>query len=354
MGMTTRRSFVAGLAASAAVGGFAAEAVPPKRRTIWADLIHLGTRMWGSDGVCREADELTGSYSGFSETLRCDDAVWRRVTDRLAASGANFVVIDIGEGMKYPSHPELACKGAWSPEKLRTELGRLRKIGLHPVPKLNFSTTHDQWLGVYNRMVGTQKYYEVCRDVINDVCDVFEGAKLFHVGMDEECMDQKRVFKGFGTFRDEDFWFHDLKFYADVIEKRGKRTWMWSDALGDWPDGYLRKCPKSIIQSVGYYKDLFDNEPEGDKGWFWRVRVKNMRLLSENGFDQIPTGSTYASKTCGNQFAKLVKWCDRELDPKHVYGYLQTSWQYLVPKKGEEENMMAIDHLEQAIRERNA
>jgi len=344
----TRRNFVAGLAATAVSGGLAERAfAAPTRKTIWADLIHLGTRMWGSDGVCREADEPN---QHFSEKLQCDDTVWRRVTDRLAASGANFVLIDIGEGLRYPSHPELAAKGAWSPEKLSEELKRLRKIGLHPVPKLNFATTHDQWLGVYNRMVGTQKYYEVCRDVINDVCDVFEGTKLFHVGMDEECMDQKRAFTGYGTFRDEDFWFHDLKFYADVIEKRGKRTWMWSDALGDWTKGYLSKCPKSIIQSVGYYQDLFDNEPEGDKHWFWRIRVKNMRLLSENGFDQIPTGSICLGK--GNQFAKLVNWCDKELDPKHVYGYLQTSWQYLVPGKGERDNMLAIDHLQEAIKGR--
>ena len=346
----SRRTFVSGLAASAAVGGFSAEAAP-NRRFIWADLIHLGTRMWGSDGVCREADEPS---TAFSEDLQCEDAVWGRVMDRLAKSGANFVVIDIGEGLRYPSHPELACKGAWAPEKLAKEVERLRGQGLHPVPKLNFSTMHDQWLGVYNRMVGTQKYYEVCRDVINDVCDVFGSAKLFHVGMDEECMDQKRVFRGYGTFRDEDFWFHDLKFYADVIEKRGKRTWMWSDLLGDWPKGYLSKCPKSIVQSVGYYRDLFNAEPPGNKDWFWRIRVENMRLLSEHGFDQIPTGSTWMSDKCGNQFAKLVKWCDRELDPKHVYGYLQTSWEYLVPGRGEQKNMLAIDHMEQAIKERQS
>ena len=36
-----------------------------------------------------------------------------------------MIVVDLGEGLVYPSHPELSIKGSWTPEKLRTELDRL-------------------------------------------------------------------------------------------------------------------------------------------------------------------------------------------------------------------------------------
>ena len=54
----------------------------------------------------------------------------------------NMVVIDLGEAIQYQSHPELAVKGSWPVEKFRKELARLRGMGLEPIPKLNFSTTH--------------------------------------------------------------------------------------------------------------------------------------------------------------------------------------------------------------------
>ena len=31
----------------------------------------------------------------------------------------NMVVIDLGDGVKYESHPEIAVKGAWSTTELR-------------------------------------------------------------------------------------------------------------------------------------------------------------------------------------------------------------------------------------------
>ena len=329
--------------------GLPLRATKPGESFVWACLVHLGTNMWGNDGVTPETVE--DGEEVISKTLRCDDAVWRRTLDRLAKSGANMVLIDVGDGVLFPSHPELAVKGAWTPDKMLAEVRRLRGMGLEPIPKLNFATTHDQWLKVYNRMVGTTKYYEVCRDVINDTCEMFDSPRLFHIGMDEECMDQKRVFKGVGTFRDRDFWFHDVKFYADVLGKRGVRAWMWSDAAGDWPEEYVSKCPKDIIQSVGYYHDPFDKAGKAAKEWFWSVRLEVLDKLDKAGFEQVPTGSNYYSEL-GNTFAKLMAYV-RQRGLENVSGGLQTSWRYMLPgAAGEDANVHAIGQLQEAIRER--
>ena len=69
---------------------------------------------------------------------------------------------------------------------MRAEVKRLREMGLEPIPKLNFSTCHDTWLGPYARMVSTPKYYEVAKDLIAETIELFDKPRLFHLGMDEE------------------------------------------------------------------------------------------------------------------------------------------------------------------------
>ena len=103
------------------------------------------------------------------------------------------MLMDLAEQVLYPSHPELAVKGTWSPEKLRKELDRLRGLGLEPIPKLNFSTCHDFWLKDYSRMISTPEYYRVCADVIKDVCEMFDKPRLFHLGWEAIGTDPNRV-----------------------------------------------------------------------------------------------------------------------------------------------------------------
>ena len=40
-----------------------------------------------------------------------------------------MVVMDLGEFLEYPSHPELAVKGSWSADRMRAEVKRLRAMG---------------------------------------------------------------------------------------------------------------------------------------------------------------------------------------------------------------------------------
>ena len=143
---------------------------------IWALFMQLGQRMWG--------DERKGG--ALPDRLFCDDATWRAIIDRMAEVKMNMVLVDIGEGLILPSHPELAVKGSWSPEKMQKEIARMRSLGIEAIPSLNFSTLHDAWLGDYQYMVSTPEYYKVCADVIRDVAEIFGRPRLFNIGMDEE------------------------------------------------------------------------------------------------------------------------------------------------------------------------
>ena len=167
----------------------------------WIDLVHLGMKMWGDlpmkeppkrdgimtkvltdeeyDAIWRNPDILA------KDRVYFDEPFWKELSEKLKASGCNCILFDVGEALRYPSHPELAVKGTWSPEKLRAEILRLRGMGFEVFPKLNFSTSHDAWLGPYERMIATPKYYEVCADVIRDTMEVFAPVENFHIGFDE-------------------------------------------------------------------------------------------------------------------------------------------------------------------------
>ena len=328
-------------------------------RMIWAQLLHLSRNLWRPDAW--RYDDPKGWRSSFIDEYAVDDGVWRRVTDRLAASGATMAMIDVADGVVYPSHPELAIKGSWTAEKMAAEVKRLKALGLEVVPKLNFATTHDQWLKEYGRMVGTRRYYEVVRDLINDICDIFEGPRLLHIGLDEELFDQIKAMKNaIGTFRKGKAFWQDVRFYADCCEKKGARPWMFADYAADFPDEFIRCCPKSILQSAWYYRDLFGNEPKkgGEKNFngFWLKHIRTFEILAKGGFDQVPCGSTWNNECIskeGNNFKRLVDYCDSIIDSSHLKGYLQTTWQRLLPgASGENRNMLGIEWMREAREKR--
>ena len=183
------------LGASAAVAADAPATSPASapiqgRKPIWANLLHLSYNMWMD--WAPPGDKPDTCYQPF---LRFDRKLWDDLTARMHTAGMNMVVIDLGDGVKYRSHPEIAVQNAWTTDELRRELTRLRKLGLEPIPKMNFSTTHDAWLGKYHRMVSTDIYYRVCADLIAEVIDLFDRPRFFHLGMDEEAAAQQKGFQ---------------------------------------------------------------------------------------------------------------------------------------------------------------
>ena len=167
-----------------------------EEKMIWSSLIHLGMNFWGDieRPACPfrwmetpEAAECVRTTYKAADHLRFDEAFWRNlVVPSMKAGGVNMIVFDLGEGVVYPSHPELAVEGSWSPEKLRAELDRLRGMGFEMVPKLNFSASHDIWLKEYHRMISTPEYYRVCADLIRDAIEIFDHPRFVHLGLDEE------------------------------------------------------------------------------------------------------------------------------------------------------------------------
>ncbi len=286
-------------------------------RFIHGLLLHLGYRMW-SDHPEDNPD-----------CLRFDEPVYRLVTDRMAAIGMNMVVIDIGEALAYPSHPELAVKGAWSPERLRREVERLRGMGIEPIPKLNFSACHDHWLGEYSRMLSTPEYYRVCADVIRDVADVFGAFRFFHIGYDEEAIrEQPRQL--YAAARQGELWWHDLEWLFDRVGETGARPWMWADSFWHHPEEFARRVPRSVLLSNWYYGRTFAEEGPFERG-YEKVRLLAYGRLDGLGYEQVPCATNWVPNYYGTprnlvNYPLTVGHCRRALSPSLLKGFLMAPW----------------------------
>jgi len=299
------------------------------REMIWGILLHLSYNMWAD----RETIDWLPDYT-FQPYLRFDEVLWSDILHRAVEAGINMVVLDLGDGIQYASHPEIAVEGAWTTDRLQAELARMRGLGLEPIPKLNFSACHDAWLGPYARAVSTDLYYGVCQDLIAEVIELFGGPRFFHLGMDEETAHHQR-YNEYVVIRQYDLWWHDLDCYVDQVEKAGVRAWIWSDYLWHYPERFFARMRKSVLQSNWYYQASFDPEV---------TQVKAYLDLEAGGYDQVPTGSNWTEP--GN-FPGTVGFCSQRIAPDRLKGFLQTSWRPTIGAH-RELHMQAIDAVARA------
>lgn len=305
--------------------------VASSRAPFFGYLLHLGYNMW----MDRPMPEIDLPHYAAQPFLRCDKSLWDDLLPRMADAGINLVVVDLGDGVRYESHPEIAVDGAWSVDALRTELDRMRGMGLEPIPKLNFSTCHDTWLGPYARMVSTPLYYDVCRDLIAEAMELFDAPRYFHLGMDEEDFENQKH-HAYVVIRQYDLWWHDLMFYVEQVQARGARPWVWSDYIWRHPETFRANMPRSVLQSNWYYYSDFGGDD---------AMLRAFDQLEEAGYDQAATGSNWSDP--GN-FEGVVRYAREHIAPERLLGFLQTVWKPTL----ESERERHLDAIAQVARAR--
>lgn len=317
---------------------------------VWGLMLQLGHNMWSEGPLWGEPKDEAERDRYAAPRNRTDEKLWYEITEYAAKKGVNMVLIDLGEGMVYPSHPELAVEGSWSPEKMKKELARLRSLGLEPIPKLNFSTKHDAWLKDYSRMVSTPMYYTVCADLIRDVCAIFGKPRLFHVGMDEERAAAQRKDR-LAIERQGDLWWNDFMFYVAEIEKNGSKAWCWSDYNWTHHEEFVKRMPHSVMQSNWHYffmQNMVRNDAEIKKhDWpeAWAGPLGFLEL-EEAKYDQIPCASNYRQP---KNLEVLVKFCKEHVARERIKGFLMAPWQRSYGAKHRATLLEACDLVEKAI-----
>ncbi len=283
------------------------------RPLVWSNLLHLGYNMWEDRGPDHRLAEGENPQYPPRTYLRFETGVWDLLLKKMSEAGMNMVLIDLGEGVKYDSHPELAVRNSWSTSRLKQEIAKIRALGMEPIPKLNFSAGHDNWLGEYSRCVSTDTYYRVCSELIGEVISLFDKPRFFHLGMDEETASHQKKLS-YAVIRQYELWWHDLYFLVNETEKRGVRAWIWSDYMWNHTEEFLQKMPKSVVQSNWYYGNIFNQDIN---------YVKAYHDLESHGYDQIPTGSNHG---CAENLALTVEYCRKHISPSRLLGFMQAPW----------------------------
>lgn len=287
------------------------------KQMLWAYYLMLSEHMWRDP-----LSPAPGLYlpTEYTEENKTEMEAWDEIIRFLPTQGFNAVVIDVGDAIQYERHPEISAPNAWSKELTKKKLDEMRALGLTPIPKLNFSACHCAWLKMYRRRISTPEYYQVCADVIDEVCEVFGYPELIHLGMDEEYETNQRVLSSI-IVRREELWWHDLEFLFKCCEKNGARPWVWSDYYWKHPEVFKKRMPKSVLQSNWFYFLMVDEETCDPSGWI--TAFKAFQELEDLGYDQVPTPSTWANGNCTMQ---TVAHCKEIIAPERLKGFMTASW----------------------------
>ncbi|MDD4108679.1 MAG: hypothetical protein PHH93_08165 [Prolixibacteraceae bacterium] len=310
--MTTRRDFIKKLSAAGIMSTIPAVTFPhintqiPQdesgEQKIWALLLHLSVNMWKK----------------YYNDLQFDEPVWNAALNKMAESGLNMIVMDLGDGIVYDSHPEIAVSNAWSTAKLKDELKKIRDMGIEPIPKLNFSTGHDAWLKDYGRMISSKKYYDVCRDLIEEVTYLYDNPRFFHLGMDEE-KEQYQSPANYMIIRLNEVYWGDMYFLISEVFKNGSRPWIWQDFIRTHHDDFAKYMPKSVLQSNWFNRSAFSKP--------YNKSVQAYLDLEKLGYDQLPGGSNFYEGT-DDCFISNVKFCTEHVADERLFGFIQSPWKY--------------------------
>ena len=308
------------------------------KEKIWGILVHLSRNMW---------------HSNHYTALTFDEEMWEYILKESVNTGINTIVLDVGDGVQFASHPEIAIDGAWSRKRVREEVKRCKDLGIALIPKLNFSTAHDFWLGEYARMVSTTKYYQVCNDLIKESYELFGHPEYIHLGFDEE--DARNVSgHEYAVFRQKELFWHDLNFMLDCVADTGARPWIWSCPLLNHPEEYKKHVgAKDAVLSPWYYNAIREDHwtPVGDNpdylAYFrqdifkgldikfleedpFLVKFRKLALpLMEEGYDYIPCASVYNRMDWNT--SDLVEYFRDNAPDEQILGYMTAPWCATLP-----------------------
>lgn len=299
---------------------------------IWSLYANLGNNMW-----YKEDKEVNFS-----------DEAWEKMVETAVETGINQIVLDLGEGVQYGSHPELAYPGAWSRQRVHKEVRRLRNLGIELIPKMNFSATHAMWLGEYRRMMSTKIYYQVCRDLITEVYTLFEQPTYIHLGMDEEEDPQFVECLELVAYRRGELIWHDLQFLCDCVRDQGATPWIWADPCVYHPEEFRKRVDADdIVLSPWYYYSVKRehytpvNATQRQIEAHSKEPFKSMKLtyMEEEPYNQmflkeaIPTATDYKVIPCVSEcfeckynYDDMFDLFKNQAPQENVLGYLTAPW----------------------------
>lgn len=301
---------------------------------IWALMTHVSGNEFDANG------KRTGR-----RFVVLEDEMIEYILEEAPKAGFNAFVLEVNDGIEYGSHPEIWIKNAWSRKKLKTIIKRFNEKGITVYPQLNFSAAHDMWLGVYERMKSTPQYYKLIDDLVKEVYELFNHPKYIHLSMDEEIPSLVSN-KEFVCYRQNELYWHDLRFMFDSVLATGATPWIWADPLFDFTEDFGKYIyADELVLSPWYYNSFrkefwtpVDSRPEyvthynghqykglnikfvEEDPFFVNVRNKAIPLLKKEGYKYIPCASVH--NRCEHNARELLTYFKENAPDENILGYV--------------------------------
>ena len=307
---------------------------------IWALMVHLSMNEW--DTVYPQ--------------LQFDGQMWDWLLEEAPKQGFNYILLDVGDGIQFHSHPEISVSDAWSHRRVHKELARCREKGLTVIPKLNFSSFHCNWLKQYARMISSDIYYRVAADLIREVYEVFEHPAYIHLGMDEEDINMAKR-REYAICRHGNLYWHDLRYLCDCVADTGAKAAIWYDAAFVNPEEYRKRFDvDEVLLCPWYYWGLKPETFTKMEDFPWRGQFDHLNLrviedlprlknFREQGIDYCKAGQTYLPTSWPSRPNNTYNLMEFLMDApdENILGHVVAPWKAATPENKE--------HFEKAFRD---
>ncbi len=196
---------------------------------IWGLMLGISPNMWVP--LHTKKDFELGTWGEkLSDTISFDWEVFQRVIEKASRQDINTILFDVGDGVKFDSHPEIAISDSLTRKDVKELLSRCRALGLNVIPKLNFSTGHGYWMKHWRAMTSSSAYYKFAQEILTELYEIFEQPEYIHIGMDEE--EAKNMQEtDLVIYRIRDLLWHDLKFLLKTVKDLGAMPVIWHDPI---------------------------------------------------------------------------------------------------------------------------
>jgi hypothetical protein len=173
---------------------------------------------------------------------------FRRIVDLMVALKYNTIMIEVNNGVRYESHPEIAGSDALTKDELHQVVSYCKDRRLRVIPQL-------QTLGHFNYVLDLPQYrdlaenpdatgrwgrwtycpsnpavYKLVFDLMQELIDVFQP-EYFHIGHDEVTFAELGTCPKCRLKKPHELFAEDVAKLHDFLAARGIRTLMWGDQL---------------------------------------------------------------------------------------------------------------------------
>jgi hypothetical protein len=225
------------------------------------------------------------------------------LVDAMADAGMNLLVVDCADGLRYTSHPELTRPYSVPMSTLARLVERANQHDIEIVPKLNFAQSglhrHNHWFRPHNDLFDNEAYWKLAFDVVDELIEVAQPPRFFHVGMDED------------HWRSYEQYVAAIDVLHAELEKRNLRTVIWNDTACLWPQAAIHR-DKSLAAEAGVDKDIVHVLWD-----YSSVQPEILRRIRSAGFEvwgapgrepDLVAGMRDALLDCGGTGILLTRW----------------------------------------------